>query len=589
MQVKTIIRFIIVCFGYFFVPISFGFFLYFFNEMNFIFFKEKNESGLTIYDCKNKLLTKYDQTVVFKKIPSSLFHAFISIEDTTFLSHCGISIRSIIRSVLMNIKEKKFVQGGSTITQQYIKLYYGDLQKTFYRKIKEILIAIILEAIHSKETIFESYCNILYFGKNITGVANCSRTLFNKEYTQLEIDEAALLAGIVQRPEHYNPIKNKEAAIKRRNLVLKRMYHEGYITKKEFDQNIQKKTKIYCNNFFNHNSPIYRLTENDIKSLGHQPHHEYEITTSINEKIQKITYQIFIEHIQNIKKKAPTVDGAIVIIDRNTGGIVSLVDGINSTNSKNQTPFYWKRQIGSIIKPLIIYYALLKGDNIHTQYDDSPLDKNIFHWNPKNHYNNFLGDINLEKALRKSNNIIPIKILHKYGIKEFITLIQPFFQTPINPYYSIALGCIEATILEIANLYYSFLQPHNKIDQKKISYITKIIKKSGGIIYSHEDYIEKSFFLKEHSDEIFKILEKIGETFKKKYNIKVNDNIYIKTGTTNDSISCWCVCIYKQYLMVSFLGTPENTKLYKQCNIIGSNSVAPLCLEIIKRIDNFAE
>ncbi len=586
MQVKGIIRLIVICFGYFFLPISFGCFLYFFNEMNFIFFKEKNESGITLYDCENKLLKKYDQTVLFKKIPRSLFYAFISIEDSTFLSHCGVSIRSIIRSIIMNIKEKKFVQGGSTITQQYIKLYYGDLKKTFYRKIKEILIAIIIETIHSKERIFESYCNILYFGKNITGVANCSRILFNKEYSELEIDEAALLAGIVQRPEHYNPIKNKEAAVKRRNLVLKRMYHEGYITKKEFEQNIQKETKIHYNNFFNYYSPIYRLTENDIKNLGYPAHHEYEINTSINEKIQKITYHSFIEHIQNLKKKAPSIDGAIVIIDRNTGGIVSLVDGINCIHSKNQSPFYWKRQIGSIIKPFVIYYGLLKGDTIHAEYDDSPLDKNIFQWNPKNHYNHFLGNITLDKALRKSNNIVPIKILHKYGIKEFITLIQPFFQTSINPYYSIALGCIEGTILEIANLYYCFLESDNKKDQKKISYITKIIKKSGGIMYTDEDYFQKSFFLKQHRDEIIKILEKIGENFKKKYNIKVETDIYMKTGTTNDSVSCWCVCVYKEYLIVSFFGTPENTKLYDQGNIVSGNSVAPLCLEIVKKIDS---
>lgn len=573
----------IVLIGYFIFPIFFGYFLYYFQTECFSLVKKNIDSNIIIYDSHNKILKKYDTNVIFNKIPKYLFYAFMAIEDATFLDHYGISIKSIIRSIITNIKKKKFAQGGSTITQQYIKLYYGDLKKTFYRKIKEILLAIMIEFFHSKETIFESYCNVLYFGKNITGVANCAQILFNKEYTNLTIDESAMLAGIIQRPEYYNPSINFELAIKRRNLVLKRMYKEGYITQNEYKKNIKKKTIINYNKCQNPHGAIYRITRQTLHQMNFPLQYEYELATTINEKIQKTTYMIFNKHIQNMKKKYKNIDGSVIIIDIEKGSIVAMIDGYDN-HQGNQSPFYWKKQIGSIIKPLIIYFALINGDTINTIYCDEPLDKNIFNWNPKNPYNKFLGLIPLKIVLIRSNNIIPIKILQKFGIKEFLKITQPFFQYKIPFYYSIALGCIESNILEIANLYYTFFNSTINNNEKNIHYINKIIKNCGGIIYENNDFSKPSSFVQAYTQEILKPLQEIGNRLAKKHNIKFDTPIYIKTGTTNNAVSCWCICATKKYLVVNCIGTPENTKLFPQYSILGSNSAAPLCLQIMNNI-----
>jgi membrane peptidoglycan carboxypeptidase len=568
-----------VIFFYLIFPIFFSTILFFFEKSYFSLISHKPNISYSIYDSHNNIIKNYYNIIEYNKIPKNLINAFISIEDTEFFYHYGFSIKSIIRSFLQNIKKGSFVQGGSTITQQYVKLYNGDLKKTYSRKIKELLISIILELCYTKEEIFQSYCNILYFGKNIIGISECARVLFNKNYTDLSLDECAMVAGIVQRPEYYNPIKNKNAAINRKNYVLKVMLREHHITKKEYEEAFLKDTVIFSNNFFNTNKSIYQSIECDIKKLNLPLNHEYIISTSIDLEIHTLANKLFNEEILKLKKHYPEIEGSLIISNYRTGKIVSIINGYNLYKNTNRV-FNWYRQIGSIIKPYIMYYALLNGDTINTLYSDTPLES-IFKWNPKNNSKKFKGDITIEEALFQSNNIIPIRIISKYGINKFISLLQPFFKNNINPFLSLSLGCIECSIFEISTLFNTFLNDGKKQD---LSYIEKIIKKSGGIIYENPPKKIDIYFKKSESDSIKNILKKIGNYMKIKNNIPIKSDIYAKTGTTNDAVSCWFVCANETYSIVICLGADDNTKL-SQYNIRSTNSAVPLGLNILNEVE----
>lgn len=580
--IKENFKKILFIFFYIAFPIIFSIILFFFEKNYFSLINYKSNSSFYIYDKNNNLIKNYYNIIEYNKIPQNLIHAFISIEDTEFFTHHGFSIKSIIRSFLQNIKKKSFAQGGSTITQQYVKLYNGDLKKTFSRKIKELCISIILELCYTKEEIFQSYCNILYFGKNIIGISECSRILFNKNYSDLTLGECAMMAGIVQRPEYYNPIKNKEAAINRKNLVLKTMLRENYINKTQYEQALLENIIIF-DNFFNCNKSIYQSIEAGMAELDLSLNHEYIILTSFDIQIQDKATALFNEHIIQLKKQCPDIEGAIIISNYHTGKIISIINGFNLHKNYNRV-FNWKRQIGSIIKPYIMYYALLNGDSLETTYNDQPLES-IFKWNPNNNTKKFKGEITISDALFQSNNIVPIRIIFKYGITNFISLIQPFFNIKIPPYLSLSLGCIESSVFEIADIFNTFL---NNGKKQNLTYIEKIIKKSGGIIYENKITEPYEYFKQKESENIKLILKKIGYYMTEKNKIKLNSKIYAKTGTTNNAVSCWFICANDNYSVIICLGTENNIKL-SQYNIKSINSAAPLGLKILQEIENLTQ
>jgi penicillin-binding protein 1A len=554
-------------------------FIVFFYEFSFELGTLTSYGQFVIYDKNGKKIEYFENKVKFKDIPPHLIHAFTAIEDTEFFHHYGFSITSIIRSFWKNLKEKKIVQGGSTITEQYIKLYYGDLRKSFIRKLKNLIISILVEFHHSKEEIFEAYCNLLYFGKNTYGIADASRIFFNKNYKNITLNEAALLAGIVQRPEYFNPIGQENNAVKKKNLVLKRMWQEKHITLDEYKKNIQEKVIIAKNNNLNFFKSIAQSTAYFFATLENSSNREYDIYTTIDERVQKEVSELFNEQINEQKKRVSQIEGAVIVTEYKTGKIIALVNGYDLKQSKNKV-FEWKRQIGSIIKPFITYFAFLEGEENNTIYQDSPLEER-FLWNPKNFNRVFKGDMTIEHALISSNNIVPIRILDKFNILNFIPLISPFFKNKIHPYLSLALGCIEGSPYEVISLFNAFMFDGEK---QNPYFIERIIKKSGGLLYEHDCQKEKIFTNQEAREKTKKILNTIGKSLANRNGITLKETVYAKTGTTNDAVSCWFICANNKHSVAIVIGTDTNKKLFDH-GFTSAKDVAPLGLKILRFLE----
>lgn len=442
-------------------------------------------SNTTIYDKKGNLIANlssiYAEYTPYEEIPTDVINAFISIEDSRFFSHKGVDFKSLLRSIYVNLKNKDFVQGASTITQQLVKNIYLSNEKSVERKINEAVLALKLERIMDKKDILASYLSNVLFGGRIYGVKMASKYYFNKELRDLEIKEAALLAGMVQMPNYYNPFINYEAATNRRNLVLKRMYDEKFITIEQYNENINIELSTYIEKGeINDNIGIYAsyidyvLTEAEENYKVNYLNSETKIIINVDNNIQKSVYDI----MNNKYKHFPDdlLKCGIVVIDNKTADILAI-GGSREAGMKNlnyATNVY--NQPGSTIKPILSYAPAIEYLNYQplTQILDEPYNYSdgmqVHNWD-----NRYLGNISFRYALSNSRNVPAIKLYNLVGEKkawEFANRVGLINRDGYS-HESLAIGGFSKgfSVLEMTNSYIAF---PNMGKFKKASAITNL-------------------------------------------------------------------------------------------------------------------
>ena len=424
----------------------------------------------TIYDNKGNLIANlsstYNSYSPYESIPPDVINAFISIEDSRFFIHNGLDYEGIARSILANIKDKGFSQGASTITQQLVKNIYLSNEKTLDRKINEVILALKLENILSKEDIMASYLSNVLFGGRIYGVKMASKYYFNKELDEIELKEAALLAGLVQLPNYYNPFSNYEAAKNRRDIVLKRMYELDYIDQDTYNETINIELESYLNkgqineNIGLYSSYIDYVTAEATKEYGIDLFRDnIKITINVDSEIQNHVYQI----INNKYNHFPDdyLKCGIVVLDNETAKILALA-GSREKGLKNlnyATEVY--NQPGSTIKPILSYAPAIQYLNFmpQTQILDEPYKYNDG-MTVKNWDNRYLGNISLRHALSDSRNVPAIKLYKMVGDEKAWQFANSIGLENRDGYSheSMAIGGFTYgySVLEMANSYLSF-------------------------------------------------------------------------------------------------------------------------------------
>lgn len=300
-----------------------------------IFIKE-NSKPIYIYDDKETLISSdslYYEYCSIQEVSPEIIHAVISIEDKDFYTHPGISIPRIFSSIYQNMKNGSIISGASTITQQYIKNTYFTNEKTFSRKINEIAYALELEKKYTKDQIMEAYLNTVLFGSNIYGIKMAARYYFNKSPKEITTNEAAILAGMIQLPNHYNPLRNPEAATTRKNLVLRRMWEENYITEEKYKELIKIPAKDIVQKGFT-NTKITYLTPYFDYLFSSLPQNSDTITsiyTYLDTDIQKTLYSIMNNDYKLFNDD--DLNCAIVVLDNETYGVKAIA-GNRSYNQR---------------------------------------------------------------------------------------------------------------------------------------------------------------------------------------------------------------------------------------------------------------
>ena len=533
------------------------------NDNNNIIFYDKN--GKNMFLDKNK-----NDYVNLNEINKNIKNAIISVEDKNFYNHNGFDYLRIIKAMIINIKSKKIKQGASTISQQYIKNLYLTFDKTWKRKIEEALLTIKLETHYTKNEILEGYLNTIDFGAGNYGIKDASEYYFNKNPSDLTIEEATILVGIPKNPTYYNPITNFNNSKKRQKDVLYSMYNNGYIKKDDIKKIYNKKLSFYGKNNKSELSSIFYYKDavlNELSQIKSIPNKlldlgEINIYTNFDKDIQKN-----LENNINNEMNKTSLQVASIIIKPTTGQIVSLIGGKDYNKSQFNRATHSKRQVGSTIKPFLYYSALENGFTPSSTFLSEKTTFNLGSetYSPKN-ANNLYADskITMLAAISYSDNIYAMKthlFLGTNMLKDVMKRIK--VKANIKDVASSALGTSEINIIDYSN---GFITLANEGKHESPHLIEKITNKKGKIIYEYK--YENEYILNKKN--VFILNNLLTSTYN--YNMvrytsptllsisnDLNGKYAIKSGST--STDYWTIGYNKDYLMLVWCGNDNNSKV----------------------------
>lgn len=569
-------------------------------------FKDKMET--VIYDNKGNVMKElaiHDYYYINgKDIKPLIKEALIAIEDERFYDHPGYDKKAIARAGVELIKNKgEITQGGSTITQQLVKLQFLSLEKTYKRKVEEILIAIELEKLYSKEQILEYYLNNINYGNGAYGIETASITYFNKPSNQLTLSETAFLTAIPNNPSIYNPVRHIDKVLKRRDLVLLKMKQLGYISDAEYQE--AKNQQIVLNMPKREVEPetyavsfaISSATKVLMEQEGFKPQYWFDTNeerekylevyndkfVEINKKIRNGGYKIYTtldmqkqdmlqksvnDNLAHFTKKNKEtglyeLQGASVTIDNQTGDVVAIVGGRTQEDVNNtfNRAFLSFRQPGSTIKPIVVYTpAFERGMIASTKMTDKEVENG-----PQNAGKNFRGEMELREAVERSINTIPFQIVTQFKPKtslNYLTKMNFSNLVPEDNHAGISVGGFTygTNPLEMAGAYSTIARNGEYIQPTGIQKITDI---TNAVLYENKHDQKKiydsgsSYLMTDVLKGVLTSPHGTGRGYALSHMASAG-----KTGTTNDNKDAWFAGYTPYYTTVVWIGYDTPKTIY---------------------------
>ena len=556
----------------------------------------KPRMATTIYDKNNNVVDVLEaesrDAVKLEDVSPYVKEAFLAIEDKKFYSHHGLHFKGIIRAVLTNFLKGKATQGGSSITQQLAKNAFLTPERTFSRKVKEAILTYQIERTYTKDEILERYLNEIYFGSGSYGIKNAADQYFRKDPKDLNIAEAALLAGIPNRPTKYDPNRSLDNALHRQQIILKEMFEDGRITKEEYEEalaykfeleneenvkNVPKNTSIIYNRrpkkAYN-NPELTTIVENYLAEI-YDDEQIYssglKIYTTIDLDYQKVARDTFNAYPYFKNKE---INGAMVTLDPFTGGIVSIVGGKNFKAGNFDRATMARRQLGSSFKPFVYLKALEEG------YEPYSVVVNDFvaygKWAPKNFDGRYTFNSTLVNSLNLSLNIPAVKLMDAVTVDAFKEeMTDKLKLTSEVQNLTTALGSVDSTPVNTAANFSIFVNGGYIV---KPNIIREIRDNQDILIYVADIEKVKAFDSVDVSviTAMLKSVVSNGTATKARVVDKSGRPIQQggKTGTTSEHRTAWFVGITPEYVTVCYIGRDDNKPMYGK--MTGGSAVAPM-------------
>ncbi len=479
----------------------------------------------TVYDVKGREIAAFFKenrdVVPLRAIPKSLVDATLSTEDRHFYSHWGVDLGGISRAALTNVLKLQTKQGGSTITQQLARNLFLTHERTLDRKFKELVIALRIEKMYSKQEILEMYFNQIYYGHGAYGTQAAARTFFAKDVRQLSLTESALLAGLPQNPSGHSPYRNPAGAMSRRNVVLRNMLETKVISTNQYEAAIRTPIGVIERAQTAGLAPYFvemvRLALDDKYGSNLVYEGGLKVYTSLDLDLQREAERALEKQLSDLERRykykttratwvppatvvaiagvtpklrggvqTPYLQGALVALDARTGYVRALVGGRDFKASAFNRAVQAKRQPGSAFKPFIYTAAIDNGFQPTDIIEDAPISlpggAKGAAWTPGNYDRKFSGPVTLRYALQRSINIPAIKLLKKLGVSLVASYARRMgIKSPIHPNLSVALGTSEVDLLEITSAYAVLA---NEGIRNEPAYILKVEDKSGAVLES---------------------------------------------------------------------------------------------------------
>jgi len=508
------------------------------------------------------------------KIPLLVQHAFIAAEDKDFYKHRGVNFSAIVRALISNWNEGRTVQGGSTITQQIVKSILLTPEKSYRRKIQEMILALRLEQTLSKEEILELYLNQIYLGSGAYGVEAAAHEYFNKGVADLTLPEAAMIAGLAPAPSVYSPLKNLEGAKARQRYVLERMMEERYVSYAQamtaWQEPISPLPALPAS--YTGLAPYYvehvrqllekRYGEDAPEKLG------LEVYTTVDLSLQKEAEKAFKEGIDILCRRegicrqgsANHLDGGLLAVDLISGQVKAMVGGYDFNRSQFNRATQSKRQPGSVFKPIVYAAALDHGYTPASIVKDSPVSYRSGgrRWAPKNSDHKFRGPIRVREALTFSRNVPTVRLADNIGIPYLLSYASSLgITTPLVPNLSVALGASEVTLLELIRAYGVFATGGTLFEPIFISRITD----SRGALVNEASFKRTPVISPETAYLITSLLKSVVERGTGKAALELGRPSAGKTGTTDDYEDAWFIGYTPEMLTGVWVGFDEKRPL----------------------------
>lgn len=513
-------------------------------EISSIIYDRNGEKLAYVFKNQHRLYARYDE------IPGFLVEGLVSMEDTQFFEHNGVNPDAILRAMLKDIKAGKFVEGGSTLTQQLIKNKVLTNEKKLARKIKEAILALKIEHELSKEDIIERYLNEISYGSNYFGVKTAANGYFHKEMNALTHKEMAILVGLPNAPSFYNPLRHYKRALNRANNVLYRMKSIGWISKGDYLKAVKESPKIYKTSLTQNIAPniVNEVLRRFKGKLGDTRTGGYNIYTTIDMKQQAIAKEAVAYAYKRTFKKyhedanKTTLNMAFVSVESATGDILSMVGGVDYKKSAFNRVTQSERQPGSAFKPFIYQTALDMGYNPASPLTDLARTFQYYYkgkpkiWSPKNYESDFKGFMPLREALVHSRNLATINLVSDIGVSTVRKRLA-FLDVPHIPRdMSIALGNLGLSPLKMAQIFSVFANKGHMIAPRLVS---KIVSKEGAVIYETRPKEIANFTTPEQAYLMTDILKDVIKRGTGR-NARVKGiELAGKTGTTNKNVDAW--------------------------------------------------
>jgi penicillin-binding protein 1A len=409
--------------------------------------------------------------------------AIVSVEDQRFFDHNGIDLRGVFRALWADIRQRSIVEGGSTITQQFVKNAYIRNERSFARKVREAALAWQLEKRwKSKDRILTAYLNTIYFGNGAYGIQRASRTYFGKGAKFLNLPEAALLAGIPSDPARYDPVTNPRSARERRRHVLAQMLEQGKISRRDYEQanrvplpspeqvrfpDKQGPAQYFVN--YVKDQLIAKYGAGQVFGGG------LHVTTTIDLDLQKRARAA----IERVLRDPAGPAAALVAIDPRTGAVKAMFGGRNFRESQFNLAAQAQRQPGSAFKPIVLATAMREGISPQTEIESKPayIDAGDRIWRVTNYDHTYLGRVSLEDAIVISDNSVYARLTDLVGPKAIVKTAHALgIKSPLDPYFSIGLGFEAVNPLEMARAYATFANGGSRIDSSLFGDVPRVVQ-----------------------------------------------------------------------------------------------------------------
>jgi len=533
------------------------------------------------------------------EMPEILLHALLIMEDRKFSTHYGVDVKAILRAAVSNLVSGKTVQGGSTITQQLVKNLFLSPEKTFRRKIKEAVYALVIEWRYSKIEILEAYLNEVFLGQSghraIHGFPLASEYYFGRPVWDLRPHEIALLVGIITAPSYYNPHRNPERAVERRNLTLSKMAEYGTLTDEAANRYIQLPIGVTARSqeklsgfpaYFDYLQRHLRLfySEDMLRTSG------LDLHTTLDLDIQHVAQHALsqtLEKIENTRQMTSgSLQGAVIVVEPASGSILAVVGDRGAQNSGFNRATDIERQIGSLVKPAVYLTALkpTHGYTLASSLPDRPISLALddgSRWSPKNYKNEYRDSVPLYEALAHSYNLPAVHLGVALGIEETIkTLNQLGLAREIKPYPSTLLGSSQHNPMEMAQMYQVIANSGSLVPLRGL---TRISNSEGETIVRFsvkavQTVPRTSAGLVHHvlSQSVrFGTASRLGRTFSPDLNLAG------KTGTTNQFRDSWFAGYSGNLLAIVWVGRDDN----RPTGLTGSNGAMRVWEALMANMD----